>query len=91
MTSRWQEEEQYDEQDPHTVVGELACNAEMLADRLDDISADDWERKGRRGDGASFTIESISRYMIHDPIHHLWEVTGGRSSLAASQRWSDTP
>ena len=59
-------------------MGELVVNAAELADHLDDISADGWERKGRRGDGASFTIESISRYMIHDPIHHLWDVTGGR-------------
>ena len=66
--------EDYDGQDPRTVVSELASNAEALADRLDCLSANDWERKGRRSDGASFTIDSIARYMVHDPIHHLWDV-----------------
>jgi hypothetical protein len=70
-------DDRYDGQDPPTVVSELASNAETLADRLDGLSASDWERKGRRSDGASFTIDSIARYMIHDPIHHLWDVTAG--------------
>ena len=26
-------------------------------------------------DGASFTIDSFSRYFLHDVIHHLWDVT----------------
>ena len=70
-------EDSYDQQDPHAVVRELVANAETLADRLDGFSADHWERKGRRSDGASFTIDSIARYMIHDPVHHLWDVTAG--------------
>ena len=70
-------DDHYDGQDPRTVVGELASNAETLAHRFDGLSATDWARKGRRGDGASFTIDSIARYMIHDPIHHLWDVTAG--------------
>ena len=71
-------DDQYDEQDPRTVVNALVASAEVLANRLDSLSADDWEREGSRSDGASFTIDSISRYMIHDPIHHLWDVTVGR-------------
>ncbi len=73
------EAERYDEQDPHTVVRELVSSAATLSDRLDGLSADDWGRTGNRSDGASFTIGSISRYMIHDPIHHLWDVTVGRA------------
>jgi hypothetical protein len=26
-------------------------------------------------DGASFTVDSFSRYFLHDVIHHLWDVT----------------
>jgi hypothetical protein len=66
--------ERYEEQDPETVVGKLTVNAEALAGRLERISAAEWERPGRRSDGASFTVSSISRYMIHDPIHHVWDV-----------------
>ncbi len=68
-------EECYDDQNPSAVISQLRSNAALLAERLEDISDDDWARKGRRSDGASFTIDSISRYMIHDPIHHLWDVT----------------
>ncbi len=68
-------EERYDDQNPNAVISQLRSNASLLAERLEAISDDDWARKGRRSDGASFTIDSISRYMIHDPIHHLWDVT----------------
>jgi hypothetical protein len=32
-------------------------------------------RPGRRSDGATFTAETFARYFIHDPIHHLHDVT----------------
>ena len=67
-------EERYDEQDPAQVVGELEASAEALALRLEGLDQDEWDRPGRRSDGASFTISTLARYMIHDPIHHLWDV-----------------
>ena len=30
---------------------------------------------GRRSDGASFTVDSIGRYYLHDIEHHLWDVS----------------
>ena len=45
-----------------------------MAARLDAFTADEWRRPGRRSDGASFTIDTISRYMAHDLIHHVWDV-----------------
>jgi hypothetical protein len=68
--------ERYEEQDPGLVIDSLVARAEMLARRLEGLSVDAWERRGRRGDGASFTVDSISRYMVHDPIHHVWDVAG---------------
>jgi hypothetical protein len=67
--------DRYEEQDPATVVAALTANAEALAALLAGLSVDDGERPGRRSDGAAFTIDSLSRYMIHDPIHHIWDVT----------------
>lgn len=64
----------YDQQDPEVVVDELGVAAETLAQRLELISGGEWHRPGRRSDGASFTIGTIARYMIHDPIHHVWDV-----------------
>jgi hypothetical protein len=68
-------EDRYDEQDPTGAVEELHAAATMVAATLDGVSASAWDRTGRRSDGASFTIATIARYMIHDPIHHLWDIT----------------
>jgi hypothetical protein len=68
-------EDRYEEQDPVVVIGDLGLRAEALAQLLEGLSTSDWARPGRRSDGARFTVDSISRYMIHDPIHHIWDVT----------------
>jgi hypothetical protein len=47
----------------------------LLAERFDGITAGQWSRSGLRGDGTRFTVESFSRYFLHDPIHHLWDVS----------------
>ena len=67
-------EDRYDEQPPAEVVADLMDAAELLATRLERVKGDHWDRPGRRSDGASFTVSTISRYMAHDPIHHLWDV-----------------
>lgn len=67
--------DRYDTQDPTRVVEELCAAADALAGRLETISGEVWRRPGCRSDGASFTIGTIARYMIHDPIHHVWDVT----------------
>ncbi len=33
-----------------------------------------WDRTGFRSDGATFTIDTFSRYFIHDVVHHLMDV-----------------
>ncbi len=70
-------EDRYEEQDPVAVVADLVAAAEGVARRLDGITGAEWDRPGRRSDGASFTVSTIARYMVHDPIHHLWDVSGG--------------
>jgi hypothetical protein len=69
-------EDHYGEQDPVVVAGELAAAAEVIAAHFDDIAAGQWHRTGSRSDGADFTVESFGRYFIHDPVHHLYDVTG---------------
>ena len=59
---------------PGLVSVELAARAEALASRFDTVTGDNWNRTGFRSDGAAFTIESFARYLIHDPVHHLWDV-----------------
>lgn len=64
----------YAAQDPPTVADELVTAANALAELFGSISGDRWHRPGRRSDGAAFTIESFARYLIHDPVHHLWDI-----------------
>jgi hypothetical protein len=67
--------DRYEEQDPTEVVERLTVAAQALARRLEGLSVSDRQRPGRRSDGARFTVDSIVRYMIHDPTHHVWDVT----------------
>lgn len=73
-------ESDYNRQDPDTVRVELLTAASALADAFDRVPEPDRARRGRRGDGASFTVDSFARYLLHDPVHHLWDVTTGTSS-----------
>jgi DinB superfamily len=68
-------DDRYGEQDPPVVADELLAAAVVLADRFDSVSGTEWHRTGYRSDGASFTVDSFARYFIHDPIHHLHDVT----------------
>lgn len=68
--------EQYGTQDPAVVAVELAEAAERLAQAFEAVSGEQWQRTGNRSDGARFTVESFARYLIHDPVHHLFDVTG---------------
>ncbi|MFI6446138.1 DinB family protein [Kitasatospora sp. NPDC050543] len=74
--------ERYAQQDPAVVAGELAEAAEMLALGFEGVRGEQWQRTGDRSDGARFTVESFSRYLIHDPLHHLYDVTGERLQAA---------
>ncbi|MFH9351488.1 DinB family protein [Kitasatospora sp. NPDC017646] len=68
--------ERYREQRPQVVAGELAEAGEALAAAFEAVAGEQWRRTGVRGDGARFTVESFARYLIHDPVHHLFDVTG---------------
>ena len=70
--------ERYETQDPGVVSGELTAAAEQVAGSFAALTGDQWQRPGRRSDGASFTVETFGRYFVHDPVHHLYDVTGQR-------------
>jgi len=72
------EAERYDLGDPQTVAAELTEAANQLADQFDSLTPEQLERPGRRSDGAVFSVLSFARYEIHDPMHHLWDVTATR-------------
>jgi hypothetical protein len=68
----------YASHDPRTVAVELRDEAGAIAAAFDAVPDGSWERTGRRSDGARFTVATLSRYLMHDPIHHLYDVTGRR-------------
>ncbi len=62
----------YPSQDPALVSQQLTDAVVPLAEAFDAVV--DWTRTGRRSDGSVFTVESLGRYLLHDPVHHLWDV-----------------
>jgi hypothetical protein len=40
-----------------------------------------WDRTGTRSDGARFTVASLGRYLLHDPVHHVGDVEAGYGRL----------
>jgi hypothetical protein len=68
--------DRYNEQDPAVVRVQLGANAEDLAAAFAALTSEQWERVGRRSDGAGFTVSSMAKYMTHDLVHHRWDVAG---------------
>jgi len=65
----------YGSQDPDTVASELVRAAESVARAFEAVDDSELRRTGLRSDGSTFTVESLARYFVHDPIHHLHDVT----------------
>jgi hypothetical protein len=72
--------EGYGEQQPSVVSRELSEAVEALAGRFEELPADVWQRPGRRSDGAAFTVTTFSQYLVHDPVHHVWDVRHGTAA-----------
>ena len=64
----------YASQDAQIVAAQLVEAAAVLAERFDEVNADDWGRRGFRRDDSAFTVDSLGRYLMNDPVHHLWDV-----------------
>ena len=39
-----------------------------------DVAVDEWARRGFRSNGSAFTVEPLGRYLIHDLVHHVWDI-----------------
>ena len=67
-------EDRYDLQDAGKVSDELRQAGLALAALFDSVRADQWGRRGLRSDGSVFTVDTLAKYLMHDPVHHLWDV-----------------
>jgi hypothetical protein len=70
------EQDAYGTQDPERVRAELLEAGERLAQAFASVAPASWGRTGRRSDGASFTVVTLGQYLLHDLVHHVWDVTG---------------
>jgi len=78
--SNWNQDEtavssRYAEQDPTQVAADLSAAAQTIAARFETVSGPQWERTGTRSDGAVFTVDTFARYLLHDVLHHVHDVT----------------
>jgi hypothetical protein len=71
--------ERYDLQDPLVVAEELLDAGTTYARRLDTLRDEQWARSGTRSNGSHFTVATLALYGLHDPFHHLWDVTNSTS------------
>ena len=77
-------EERYGEQDPAVVADQLATAAEVLAASFAAVTPDQHGNTGLRSDGSRFTVETFAQYLVHDPVHHVWDVTGTSAEAQAT-------
>lgn len=73
----------YAEQDPPQVAYDLARHAGKVADMVDRISGDQWDRSGLRSTGGGFTVESLVRDLLTDVVHQAQSVQEGYQALRA--------
>ena len=64
----------YGSQDPATVIVELVEAAADVSATYSRVADPQWQRRGRRGDGAEFTVATLGTYHLHDIAHHVMDV-----------------
>jgi hypothetical protein len=69
----------YADQDPARVAGELTEAADRLAQGFDEVAPEAFERGGYRSDGVRFTVTTLGRYVVHEFVHHAYDVARGRA------------
>ncbi|WP_354002635.1 DinB family protein [Ruania halotolerans] len=69
---------QYLQEDPAQVAEQIADRGAALAAAIEAVPPEAADRPGRRSNGSVFTVTSLMQYLLHDLIHHAWDVTDGR-------------
>lgn len=59
---------------PILLADEIGIEASMTAAAYARLAPEQAARPGRRTDGSEFTIESLGKYLLHDLVHHAWDV-----------------
>lgn len=64
------------DQDSQVVAAELDVALSGLSQQLAAIPSDAWARPALRSNGSRFTLATLIRYLVHDPVHHAHDVCG---------------
>jgi len=67
-------EKRYADQDPQVVAAELDVALSGLLRQLTAVPDDAWDRPALRSNGSRFTLGTLVRYLVHDPVHHAHDV-----------------
>ncbi|QGN35203.1 DinB family protein [Microlunatus sp. Gsoil 973] len=67
--------------DPDRVAEEIAGYSATLVARIRALEDSQLDRRGTRSDGAEFTVRTFLQYLLHDIVHHLWDVTGQQAEV----------
>jgi hypothetical protein len=75
----------YNEDDPGAVADALAQNAEALAETVEAVPAEGWDRRGvRRGEERS--VRLMARRAVHEGSHHLLDIGRGLRTVRDQHR-----
>lgn len=66
----------YAEEPPQQVADGIEEAAAAASDAFGSVPEGEWARRGVRGDGVEFTVETLARYLVHEVLHHLHDVRG---------------
>ena len=66
---------EYNRRSPEQAASLLLGASNRLGGVFESMAPHLWDRTGCRGDGTKFTVLSLSRYFMHDNLHHLHDVT----------------
>ena len=72
-------EDRYDQQDPAVVATEVTAACAEVAAGFDAVGDREWSNRGLRSNGSTFTVETLGQYMVHDLVHHVWDIDQSRS------------
>lgn len=67
---------------PQSVAAELQHSMHALAVAIHAVPSSEYDRTGRRSDGARFTVVTLLQYFLHDVVHHWWDVSGQQAPRA---------
>jgi hypothetical protein len=72
-------EDRYHAQDPAVVAQEVLAAGAAVADAFDRVKDVQWDHCGVRSNGSTFTVETLGQYLVHDLVHHVWDVERARA------------